>query len=177
MKKITTKQIAFSGVFLALCLVLPFFTAQIPEIGSMLLPMHIPVLLCGLLMGPFLGGIVGFIAPILRSLIFGMPYMFPTAVAMAFELMAYGIACGILVAILNSNNISTYIALVGGMIIGRIVWGIASFVIYTAMGFSFTFEAFLIGGFTTAVPGIILQLVIIPPIVIALRKHTSLACA
>ncbi len=177
MNTFKTKQIAFSGVFLALALLLPFFTGQIPQIGKMLLPMHFPVLMCGLLLGPVCGGVVGFIAPLLRGFIWGMPPFMPVGVAMSFELMAYGIVCGILVSILNNRPISTYIALIGSMIVGRIVWGIASFVIYTAMGSAFTFEMFLVSGFANAVVGVIAQIIIIPPIVIALKRHTSLAMA
>ncbi|MFI3168029.1 MAG: ECF transporter S component [Bacillota bacterium] len=177
MFKFTTKQIAFSGLFLAIALVLPFFTGQIETIGNMLLPMHLPVLLCGLLLGPVCGGIVGFVAPLLRSMIWGMPYLLPTGVAMAFELMAYGIVSGILISVLSNNTISTYLALIGAMIVGRIFWGVVSFAIYTAMGSAFTIQLFFVGAFTNAIPGIILQLVIIPPIVVAVRKYTSLATA
>lgn len=177
MNKTTSKQIVFSGLFLALALILPFFTGQIPTIGSMLLPMHLPVLICGLFLGPIYGGIVGFIAPLLRSMIWGMPMMMPTAFAMAFELAAYGIVAGILTLILSEKKSSIYIALIGAMICGRIVWGVVSLIIYTALGSAFTFSAFIAGGFTTAIPGIILQLVIIPPIVIALRKYRSVSLA
>ncbi len=170
-----TRKIAFSGVFLALALVLPFFTGQIQTIGNMLLPMHLPVLLCGMLLGPVYGGIVGFVAPLLRSLIWGMPPFMPTAVAMAFELMAYGVIVGIVIAILNKNTISTYASLIIAMIGGRIVWGVVSFAIYAMMGSSFTLAAFFAGGFTSAIPGIILQLVIIPPIVIILKKQPMFA--
>ncbi len=172
-----TRKIAFSGVFLALALVLPFFTGQIQTIGNMLLPMHLPVLLCGLLLGGVYGGIVGFIAPLLRSLIWGMPPFMPTAFAMAFELMAYGVIAGIVIAILNKNTISTYVSLIVAMIGGRIVWGVVSFAIYAIMGSTFTLSAFFAGGFTSAIPGIILQLVIIPPIVIVLRKQPMFATA
>ena len=79
-----------AALFLALAYVMPFLTGQIPEIGSMLCPLHIPVLLCGFICGAPWGLAVGFIAPLLRSLILGMPPFFPKAVCMAFELAAYG---------------------------------------------------------------------------------------
>jgi thiamine transporter ThiT len=91
MTKKTTKKMVLSALFIALGLVLPFFTGQIPQIGSRLLPMHIPILLCGFVCGAPFGLAAGFITPLLRSLIFGMPPMMPTAVAMAFELAAYGL--------------------------------------------------------------------------------------
>ena len=83
-----------SALFLSIALVLPFLTGQIPEIGSMLCPMHIPVLLCGFFCGPVWGLMVGAIAPVLRSFTLGMPPMFPTAFCMAFELAAYGLVAG-----------------------------------------------------------------------------------
>lgn len=77
-------------------LVLPFFTAQIPSIGSMLLPMHIPVLICGFVCGGPYGLLVGAIVPLLRSVMFGMPPML-VAIPMAFELAAYGFMTGFLI--------------------------------------------------------------------------------
>ena len=62
----------------------------------MLLPMHIPVLMCGLICGWGYGGIVGFILPLFRYVLFGMPPIFPTGIAMAFELSTYGIVIGLI---------------------------------------------------------------------------------
>src|SRR5690606_3692640 len=92
----TTRKLVLAGLFIAIGLVLPFITGQIPEIGKQLLPMHIPVLIAGFVIGWKYGLVVGFIVPILRSLIFLMPPMFPTAVAMSFELAAYGCLTGLL---------------------------------------------------------------------------------
>ena len=83
-------KMVLAALFLALAYVLPFLTGQIPEIGSMLCPMHIPVLLCGFICGWQWGGVVGFVAPLFRSLTLGAPLFFPKAVCMAFELAAYG---------------------------------------------------------------------------------------
>ena len=86
----TTKKMTLSAMFLAIGMVLPFLTGQIPEVGNMMLPMHIPVLLCGLICGWQYGAVLGFVLPLLRYLIFGMPVLFPTGTAMTFELMTYG---------------------------------------------------------------------------------------
>ena len=96
MKSLSTKKVALAGLFLALGLLLPFLTGQIPQIGNMLLPMHIPVLLCGYFCGWRYGLAVGAAAPLLRSALFGLPPMFPIAVAMAFELAVYGLMTGLL---------------------------------------------------------------------------------
>ena len=96
MKRTKTYKMVWSGVFVALGIVLPFLTGQIQGIGKMLLPMHIPVLLCGFVCGAPYGLAVGLIVPLLRSVLFGMPVLFPTAVSMAFELAVYGCVTGIL---------------------------------------------------------------------------------
>lgn len=170
MKNKNVLKLTYAGVCLALCLVLPFLTGQIPQIGSKLLPMHIPVLLCGFLCGPVWGLAVGLIAPILRSLLFGMPPLFPTATAMAFELAAYGLLAGLFYKLLPKKTPCLYLALILTMIGGRLVWGLAMTVLMGAAGKSFTLAAFWAGAFANAWPGIVLQLVLIPPVVAALKK-------
>ena len=162
-----TKNLILSAMFLALALVLPFLTGQIPQIGSMLLPMHIPVLLCGFFCGAPCGLAVGFIAPVFRSALFGMPPMFPTALCMAFELATYGLVAGFMYRLLPKKRSSVYAALIIAMVLGRLIWGMAMFM---CMGGSFGMPAFMAGAVTGAIPGIILQLVLIPILVIALEK-------
>ena len=167
----TTKKITFAGMFLALALLFPFLTGQIPQIGSALSPMHIPVLLCGFVCGGPYGLVIGFIAPLLRFMLFGMPPIFPTGIAMAFELAAYGMAAGLLYKILPKKIPYIYVSLVLSMLIGRVVWGIAMFIIaLLAANIQFGFAAFLAGAFIKAVPGIILHIILIPIIIIALKK-------
>lgn len=163
-------KLVFAAMFLALSLVMPFLTGQIPEIGSMLCPMHIPVLLCGFICGGPWGLIVGLIAPVLRSLIFGMPTLFPKAVCMAFELAAYGAVAGIMHKILPKKKISIYGSLLIAMIAGRIVWGCAMYIFMGIDGGAFTFSAFIAGAFTNAIPGIIVQIVLIPVLVMLLEN-------
>lgn len=160
----------FAALFLALGLVLPFFTAQIQQIGNKLLPMHIPVLLCGFVCGWQYGLAVGFVTPLLRSMMFTMPPMFPSAISMAFELAAYGAVSGMLYQLLPKKNLNVYIALIGAMILGRLVWGIVSIPIYGIAGNAFSWNVFMAGALLNAVPGIILQLVMIPLIIISLKK-------
>ena len=153
-------NLVLSAMFMAIGLVLPFFTGQIPQIGSMLLPMHLPVLLCGLICGWQYGGVVGFVLPLLRYVMFGMPPIFPTGLAMAFEMAAYGMIAGAL------YKHSLLIAMVGG----RIVWGAVMVVLSGVSGQAFTWQLFLSGAFLTAIPGIILQLVFIPALMVALDR-------
>lgn len=176
MKKYNTVyKMVLSALFLALAFVMPFLTGQIPEIGSMLCPMHIPVLLCGFLCGWPWGLAVGFAAPLLRSLTLGMPPMFPTAVCMAFELAAYGAFSGLIYQLLPRKKISIYIALISAMILGRVVWGGAMYICMGMQGSAFGFPAFLAGAVTNAIPGIIVQIILIPIVVMLLNqdKHSK----
>lgn len=184
MKK-TVKNLTLAAMFLAIGMVLPFLTGQIPQIGNMLLPMHIPVILCGLICGWQYGAAVGFVLPLLRSAIFGMPIFFPTATAMAFELMTYGLVVGLLYEISRWQCvIALYRCLIIAMIAGRAVWGIVQFIQVGVFGDGFTLQAFMAGAFLNAIPGIILQLILIPAIMIALdrtglvhfRKHKKTSC-
>lgn len=166
----STKKIVYAGLFLALGLILPFLTGQIQSIGNKLLPMHIPVLICGFVLGWKYGLVVGFTVPLLRSILFGMPPMFPVAIAMAFELATYGLMTGLLYKALPKKNIYTYLSLIVSMMLGRIVWGIASMFLFGMAGMEFTKQIFIGGAFLNAIPGIILQLLIVPALVIGLKK-------
>lgn len=165
-----TKKIVYSALFIAIGMVLPFLTGQIPEVGQMLLPMHLPVFLAGLLLGPIHGLIVGLIIPILRSFIFHMPPL-PMAITMTFELAAYGFISGFIFDKMFEKNIRTvYIALIPAMILGRIIWGIAMAILMGLKGGSFGFDTFLTGAIFTAIPGIALQLILIPILIKLFNK-------
>ena len=164
-----TKKLILSAMFLALGLVLPFFTGQIREIGNKLLPMHIPVLLCGFLCGPQYGLLVGFITPLLRSLLFSMPPL-PRAIGMAFELATYGAVTGLLYRKLPKSKARIYISLLIAMVAGRLVWGIVSILIYGIEGSAFTWQMFAGGAFLNAIPGIVVQIILIPVLMLALEK-------
>ncbi len=170
MSSIQVRRLTYAALYLAIAMVLPFVTGQIPEIGSMLSPMHIPVLLCGFICGWPWGLAVGFIAPLLRSVVFGMPALFPGAVAMAFELAVYGGLSGLLHHLLPKKKWCIYVTLVTSMIAGRIVWGIARLILAGLSGNTFTWALFLAGAFTNAVPGIILHIMLIPVLVMAMDR-------
>ncbi|NMB19689.1 MAG: ECF transporter S component [Firmicutes bacterium] len=170
-----TKRLVLAGLFLGLGLLMPFLTGQIPSVGSRLLPMHIPVLLGGFVLGGPLGLVVGFVTPLLRSMLFGMPPAFPTAFVMSFELAAYGYLAGVLFRSLPKKNSSIYVALLLAMIGGRIVWGLVNSVVLGLSGTPFTWQMFTAGALINATPGIILQIVVIPVIVLALRRARLVA--
>lgn len=167
---IKTRKLTYAAVALALALVLPFLTGQIPQIGKMLSPMHIPVFLCGFLCGWPWGLAVGLIAPVLRSVMFGMPAFFPGACAMSFELAVYGAVSGFLYRRLPASTGNIYLTLLISMVCGRAVWGAARYLFAGLQGSSFPMEAFIAGAFTNAIPGIVLHIILIPLIVLAMQR-------
>ena len=128
-KKYIVKPV-LAALFLALGMVLPLLTGQIKEIGDSLLPMHIPVMLCGLVCGYKYGAAIGLVLPFLRSLVFSMPPIYPNAVWMALELATYGLVIGFIYMKLSKSKLSMYIALIAAMIMGRIVWGISKMLLF-----------------------------------------------
>ena len=168
--KILIQKMCLSAMFIALAFVLPFFTFQIEKIGDMLCPMHIPAILCGFICGGPWGLAVGVISPILRSLVMTMPVMFPTAIGMAFEVGTYGLVAGLLYKVLPKKKQYIYVSLVGAMVIGRIVWGIARIVMFGFDFSKFGWTAFWTGAVINAIPGIIVQIILIPVIVMIVEK-------
>ncbi len=158
-------RLTLSAMFLSVGLILPFFTGQIQAIGRMLLPMHIPVMLCGLICGWQYGALVGGCLPLVRALVFGMPVLYPDAPAMAVELAVYGLCIGLIYGLFKKQNIWTvYIALLPAMLLGRVAWGGMEVLLLGLRDTAFGWQAFLAGAFFNAIPGIILQLLLIPGI-------------
>ena len=175
MKNNIVKKIVITALCIALCYILPFVTGQVPQINSIFSPMHIPILLCGIICGPYYAFIAGAFSPIFRSLILIMPPMFPTAIAMAFELAAYGFFSGTAYKLLKTKTKMKEItavctALITAMISGRIIWGIATAILTGIQGNSYTFGAFFTTAFIQGFPGMICHIIIVPLMVFALKK-------
>lgn len=169
--KNAVQKLTLSALFIALGLVLPFLTGQLQQIGNMMLPMHIPVFLCGLICGWKYGLAVGFIVPLFRSFLFTMPALYPNAVGMAFELATYGAVAGYLYGRSRWQCVrALYRSILAAMAAGRIVWGVVRVVLLGLWNTPFSFAMFLAQGFTNAIPGIILQLTLIPAIMVALHR-------
>lgn len=176
MKNKSIRNITLSAMFLALAIVFAFISGNIPEVGNTLCPMHIPVMLCGFILGWPYGLLVGFLAPFLKSFLTGVPYLYPTAISMAFELSTYGMICGFLYPLLKkkskNNLISLITTLIISMLSGRLIWGVMRyFLIFFKDGQNFTFNMFLTGAFISAWPGIIIQLIMIPSVIYLLEKN------
>ena len=168
------KKLTWSALFLSIAFVMPFLTGQIPQIGAMLCPMHIPVLLCGFICGAPWGLLVGFIAPILRSIILGMPLFFPAALCMALELGVYGGVAGFLHRRFPKGNVFVFLSLIIAMISGRIIWGIAMFICMNIVGGQFGLDIFIAGAVTNAIPGIVIQLILVPLLVLSIEKNLDI---
>lgn len=168
-----SQNMIISALMLAFCYILPNFTGNIPYVGSMLLPMHLPVFLCGFLAGPFWAATVGFVAPVSRSILMTMPPM-SVAIPMGFEMAVYGAASGLFFQFLAKKNVNLmariYISLVSAMVLGRVVYGTIKAVMTMGTAEPYTLSAFIAGTVTSGIPGIMLQLVLVPAVVLAVQK-------
>lgn len=168
------RKMIYTSMYIAIAMVLPFLTGQIPEIGSMLCPLHIPAILCGFTCGWPYGLLCGVVSPILRFVIFTMPPI-QSAIPMAFEIGIYGMVSGYLYMKLPKKPSSIYISLISAMIAGRVVWGIVNVIIAGLNMNQFGWTLFISGAFTSALPGITLQLILIPILVrISEKRNTYL---
>ena len=166
-------MMAYAALCLALCILLPFLTGNNRQLGNILSLMHIPVFLCGFICGPIWGGVVGFTAPLLRSLLIGMPPFPAVAVPMAFELLAYGVICGVFMKFVFKKvkyPINLYLSLIVAMVIGRFIGIAAKFVLAGINHTTVAFGALMTDYFITALPGIAVHIVIVPLLVMALRR-------
>ena len=170
MQKKSLFHMILAAMLLVLALVLPIVTGNIPQIGNMLCPMHIPVILCGFFCGPWFGLVIGAAAPILRFLTFGAPILMPSGIAMSVELAAYGCLSGLFYRIFPKKKAFIYLSLGLAMLSGRFLWGAVRAILYGLGKSEFGFSAFIAGAFTNAIPGILLQILLIPILVMTLRK-------
>lgn len=161
-----TKDLVWAALFLAIGIIIPYIFHVTSLPGQIFLPMHIPVLLCGVILGKRYGLIIGVLLPFINSVLLGMPPIFPIGVSMAFELATYGLVTGILY---KDKKCNIFVSLIGAMFLGRIVSGIANYFLLTVAGNGFVFTAFLTTTFVKAIPGIIIQLILIPVILKAIN--------
>jgi hypothetical protein len=162
-----SKRIVLSGLLIAVGLLLPFVTAHaFGAPGTILLPMHIPVFLIGFLCGPQYGVIGGFIIPVLSSILTGMPPVYPMLPVMIGELAVYGLLSGLLY---KKIKLPIYPSLLIAMVCGRVVNALIFVALLTANNTNFKVMSIL-GGMVQGLPGIAVQLVIIPVIVVATNK-------
>ena len=164
-----TKQLVLTAMFIALGVILPQAFHAIPNAGSIFLPMHIPVLISGYVVGPLFGLLCGILTPLLSHLIFSMPPA-PILPSMLCELAVYGLMTGILSKVIKIENdyVKAYVVLILSMLAGRLTYGILNALIFKAG--SYSFSAWISAALITALPGILIQLVLIPILVDRLKK-------
>ena len=173
MKKTTamtaTKRLVLTAVSLALCVVLPMAFHAVPNGGKVMLPMHIPVLLCGLICDAPYGAVCGLLGPLLSSVLTGMPVAAMTP-SMMVECAAYGLVAGLLLHFVRTGKVygDLYISLLGAMLVGRLVSGATKALFF--MAGKYTMQAWIAASFVTALPGILLQLAVVPSIVYYLMR-------
>lgn len=161
-----TKKLVYASVLIAIGIVLPTITHVTGIPGNIFLPMHIPVFIVGFLLGPLLAGIIGLLLPIVNHLILQMPPV-PILYSMIVELFFYGLISGLLYS--KTNKILP--SLIISMIIGRIVSAIVNYAIL-GLG-NFSLSLWITGSFIKSLPGIIIQIIIIPIIVTAINKKNK----
>ncbi len=164
-----TRKLVLTAMFIAIGVVLPQAFHMIPNAGSVILPMHIPVLVSGFVLGPVYGLVCGVLTPALSHLIFGMPPA-PVLPSMICELACYGLMTGLLYRVLKIENgtVKIYAVLILSMLCGRVLYGILNALIFRAG--SYSLPAWTSAAFVTALPGIVIQLVLIPLLISRLQK-------
>lgn len=167
-------NMVLTAMFIAIAILLPLVTANINNYGRLLCPMHIPVMICGAVCGWQWGMAAGFISPLLRALMFPAPVMYPTAVSMAFELAAYGLVIALMLRLLSGKTerlASIYISMIVAMVSGRFVLALARFAMYGMFSTPYSWDIFMTEAVVSAIPAIVLQFAVIPPIVYALGGY------
>ena len=164
----STRKLTFASVCLACCFFLPLLTDHNPQAAAMLCLMHFPVMVCGMMCGAPWGVAVGMTAPILRSLMFGIPDMYPQAVAMCLEMGVYGLVCGLEANDSRKSPGNVFLDLILAMVAGRVAWGAAMTFFSIISPITFSIEAFKTTVLNTW-PGSMLQLMALPPLIVFLQ--------
>lgn len=165
-----SKKITLSAMFIAFGIILPMIFHTVNLAGQIFLPMHIPILISGFLLGPYYGATIGIITPILSSLMTGMPPLIPIMPIMSFELCAYGFLTGF---IFNKTK-KIYISLIGAMIGGRLFSVIGAYLVSVTVAPKVSPLMFVFGNLTTAIPGMLIQLIFIPILIKYLYKNPEI---
>jgi len=167
------RNMVLTALFIAAGIMLPSFFHFLGA-GATFLPMHLPVLVCGFVCGWQWGLLCGAVLPLLSSMLTGMPPLYPMAISMVFELAAYGFLSGWLLPRCSVRRGGLYLALIAAMLGGRLVSGAARLILFGLAGMPFGWQIFISGAFITGLPGILLQLALVPPLTVAIHKLLAL---
>ncbi|OPL07686.1 MAG: hypothetical protein AVO33_03920 [delta proteobacterium ML8_F1] len=160
-----TKDVILAGVLLAFAVIVPYIFHTSGISGAVFLPMHIPVLIGGFFLSPLTAGLLGALSPVINSLISGMPVMYPIGVIMVVELAVYGISVSLL-----SKRAGIYIALVNAMVLGRLAAALTVYGLQSFFGLKLNYLVYIQGAVVSGIPGIAIQILLIPILVKVLRK-------
>ena len=166
-----TRRLVIAGLLLSLGIIIPMIFHSTGIAGTVFLPMHIPVLIGGFLLPPYLALLLGMLTPLINSLVTGMPQLFPMAIIMSFELGIYGFVASLMY---RKLNIPSIMSLIVSMIVGRIMAGLVVFILATFFAVQLDPILFIIGGVTTGIPGIIIQIILIPSLIHGIVKYTTI---
>ncbi|WP_411678831.1 ECF transporter S component [Clostridium thailandense] len=168
MKRVSNlQQMIRASLLIALGLILPYLFHGVKDAGTVFLPMHIPILIGAFILQPYYALCVGVLTPLLSHIFTGMP-PFPFVYIMIFELASYGLFISIFY---NKFKIGVYPSLISGMILGRIINILGTFVLlHIIMSKPFNLGVVASGLFLKGLPGIVIQIVLIPIIVYAVQK-------
>lgn len=163
---IKTKKLTYSSLLLALGIILPQVFHLFGASGSIFLPMHIPVLLAGFFLGGSSAAVIGIIAVLLSEIVTGMPPV-PILYFMLVEVAVYGLVAGLAY---KKFRLNIYVSLIIAMIAGRVASGLTVFILQQLLGLKISAISYVIGSVVTGLPGIIIQLILIPMIVLAVER-------
>lgn len=166
-----TRRLVIAGLLLAIGIIIPMIFHSTGIAGTVFLPMHIPVLMGGFLLPPYLALLLGMLTPLINSLVTGMPPLYPIGIIMIFELGVYGLIASLLYRRLSIPSI---ISLIVSMIAGRIMAGLVVFILATFFAVQLDPILFIIGGVTTGIPGIIIQIILVPSLIHGIVKYTTI---
>lgn len=169
-KKHSIRHMVLAAFCLAICIMLPIVFGSVPVVNRRMLPMHIGVFLCAYVADRRWAAAVGFIAPLLKFVLTGVPVIYPTAIAMAFELATYGFICGLLNGLLPKKPGFIYVSLIAAMIAGRAVSGLVNMILLGMQGQAYTWQTFIAASVINAWPGIVMHIVLIPILIMSLRR-------
>ena len=136
--------------------------------GETFLPMHLPVMLCGFFAGPAAGLISGAASPAISAALTGMPAtaMLPF---MTIELAVYGFSAGLIKNTLGTDRLMM-LKVLAVQVSGRAVRAIAILLAFYVLGLKMIAPAVIWNSIIAGLPGIAIQLIIIPAAVYAVNR-------
>ena len=164
------RDYAYGGLFGAAALLLPTIF-HLLHLGSVFLPMYVPLVALGFLVRPGAAACTALLVPLISAALTGMPPFYPpVAVVMAVELAV--MAGLIAVATARWPGTNPWTILVPALVVGRVLNLGLTYVTAATLGLPARAVtlASLLGGW----PGLVLMIATVPPVVKAIRASGEL---